>query len=542
MDNRAQKSILQTNTKPPSKGRRISWGEVKIKEFGLDDEVKNQLGDEYNITLADIQNNNTIIEESNIEDSILSINDNIITRNIFDDSILNRNSIDITKPFNSQPIYYRSSVDDYFPRDNNRVTICETNNSNIKNDNARITLIPRIQAIGSNYKDNEFKKRNSFNLRHTLDMLYSNHVEDNSDVISVSPIHNAQKIYYDTKMASASKILEEKRNDRITLYQIYSDKGNTPLQLKKNESDIDRRINGLINYITENVSIREKLATEFERESSEYENKLRELEDEKVVIALRKVKIKQEIERLDKVYIETVEFFKINKYMFRLFGLKIISSEFGTLIVQLFKKINIIFKFDDKINLKFLENSHDRADFIISPKLDFEFVDNFGINNEYAQKLLRNIYDHLISGLYNNVKISVNDFYNNLKRLIKITSAFLYFCEILNICHAASIDLSMTYAKEKKESHISFSLLNKMGFKIRFDFIFSLINPFYGISVKDIQVINLNLSDSNFSKSKNNAFTLINEIKSFFLQIDKLKNPIFFKDFIIKLNKKIFNL
>jgi hypothetical protein len=543
MDNRAQKSILQTNSKPNSKGRRISWGEVKIKEFGLDDEVRNQFGDEYNITLADIHQNNTILEESNIEDSILptaNINHNNITTNIFDDSILNRSSIDITKPINTQPNFsYRNSIDDYFPR----ITLCESNISSNAKDSIvknRITLNPRMQI--SSDKDNEFRKRNSFNLRHTLDMLYSNNEEDNYEEISVSPINNAQKIYYDTKMASAAKILEEKRdnNDRITIYQIYHDKGSTPSQIKRNESDIDRRINGLINYITENVKIREKMASEFERESLELDNKLKELDNEKNILAGRKKSIKDEIERLDKVYHETYELFKINQFLFKMFGMKLLSSEFGILKLQMFKKINILFKFDDNANFKFFEGSNVK-EFIRAPKLTFEFLD-IGINNESAQIMLKGIYEHIISGLYNNITISVFDFYESLKRLIKLTSAFLYFCDILYICHTASIDMSMVYIREKKESHISFSLLNKLGFKIKFDFIISLLNPFYGISMKDFEVININLSESNFLKSKNTASMLINEMKSFLQQIDKLKNPIFFKDFIIKLNKRIFNL
>jgi hypothetical protein len=549
MDNRAQKSILQTNTKPVSKNRRISWGEVKIKEFGLEDEVRNQVGDEYNITIADIHQNNTILEESHLEDSISAAKDNKnnITTNILDDSILNRNSLDITKPFNSQPVYsFRNSIEDYFPR----ITLCDNNiNSITKNDSvnkARITLDPRTQLLQSNDKENDFRKRNSLNLRQTLDMIINNNEEEeNFNELSVSPINNAQKIYYDTRMASTSKILEEKRdnNDRITIFQIYHDKGNTPKHLKRNDSDIDRRINGLIDYISESINVREKMAEGFERESIEYDTKLQELETEKGLIAARKNKIKEEIERFDRVYLETLEVFKINKYLFKMLGMKILSSEFGLLKIQLFKKININFKFDEKIDLKFIYTSHDRREYIPSPKINFEFIDkSMGIKSQSAQSLIRNIYDHLLSGIFNTITIPIFEFFDTLKRLIKITSAFLYFCEILNICHTASIDMGMSYIKEKRESQVSISLLNKMGFKIKFEFIISLINPFYGISMKDYQIININLSDTNFSKSEKTAIMLINEIKSFLQQVDKLKNPIFFKDFIIKLNKRIFNL
>ncbi len=77
MENRA-KSILISN-KPNSKERRISWGKIQVKEYGQHDEVDSQPGDEYNITIADIHQNNTILEESLIEDSFIS--KEIITQN-----------------------------------------------------------------------------------------------------------------------------------------------------------------------------------------------------------------------------------------------------------------------------------------------------------------------------------------------------------------------------------------------------------------------------------------------------------------------------
>jgi hypothetical protein len=39
MNNDKTKGILQTNSKVNSKGRRISWGEVKIKEYESEEEV-----------------------------------------------------------------------------------------------------------------------------------------------------------------------------------------------------------------------------------------------------------------------------------------------------------------------------------------------------------------------------------------------------------------------------------------------------------------------------------------------------------------------
>jgi hypothetical protein len=77
MNENKQKGILQTNSKNgnASKGRRISWGEIKVKEYESDEEVRDKRNESLNlnnITIGGLANfnNDTIIEEaSSIEAS-----------------------------------------------------------------------------------------------------------------------------------------------------------------------------------------------------------------------------------------------------------------------------------------------------------------------------------------------------------------------------------------------------------------------------------------------------------------------------------------
>lgn len=73
------KGILQTaNKNHISKTRRISWGEVKIKEFTKNEEVNNQLGEEYNVNMNSGKTSNS--ELSDRKEEINSNNLNILIK------------------------------------------------------------------------------------------------------------------------------------------------------------------------------------------------------------------------------------------------------------------------------------------------------------------------------------------------------------------------------------------------------------------------------------------------------------------------------
>jgi hypothetical protein len=70
-ENKQQKGILQTNSKPnASKTRRISWGEIKVKEYESNGEVSERKDslNYNNITIGGFPND-TILEESSSYES-----------------------------------------------------------------------------------------------------------------------------------------------------------------------------------------------------------------------------------------------------------------------------------------------------------------------------------------------------------------------------------------------------------------------------------------------------------------------------------------
>lgn len=66
------KGILTTSKPNLSKGRRISWGEAKVKEYTKNEEVNNQSGDEYNMN---------IISGSKPDNNVNNYNDEKLSNN-----------------------------------------------------------------------------------------------------------------------------------------------------------------------------------------------------------------------------------------------------------------------------------------------------------------------------------------------------------------------------------------------------------------------------------------------------------------------------
>jgi hypothetical protein len=85
-------------------------------------------------------------------------------------------------------------------------------------------------------------------------------------------------------------------------------------------------------------------------------------------------------------------------------------------------------------------------------------------------------------------------------------------------------------------------MICKLGFKVTFAIEIDVNNSFYGIFYKDCIVSNISLSETNFSKSKLNALSLIEEVKRLLSNKEKFTNPLFFKEMILKLNENILNL
>ncbi len=142
----------------------------------------------------------------------------------------------------------------------------------------------------------------------------------------------------------------------------------------------------------------------------------------------------------------------------------------------------------------------------------------------------------------NNNELSITDFQEKLKNLIKLSSSFLYFTEIYSLLHSISSEVNLRYIKDSFSVIIQLSLLNKSGFKVIFIFEISIANSFFGISYRESHVINVSQSDQVFNRSKAKAQSFIEEVRKFMTYIEKLKNPLFFKEFLIKLNDNILNL
>lgn len=176
-DEKPSKGILQTGTKPnQSKTRRISWGEVKIKEFAKHDEVNSKSGDEYNIALSQfvikeekkesesfIMDDSQVQETSNRKEDLKTVtsfpqnfeSSNYSSRQLEESKNGKSNSNLVPIPTQTDKIYNYFGLNFNVNTDSNQNsvnssnigTIINTNNSKISTNNLNMNNLENVVAV-----------------------------------------------------------------------------------------------------------------------------------------------------------------------------------------------------------------------------------------------------------------------------------------------------------------------------------------------------------------------------------------------------------
>jgi hypothetical protein len=323
-----------------------------------------------------------------------------------------------------------------------------------------------------------------------------------------------------------------------------------------NCSEIDKRIHDLMSKLSETLTLRAKTSLDIEKEISKINTKLKELQEENNKLNTKKQQLKEAIKQFDKECLSLTEKKLIVNFPLTLLGIRILSSNFNLLRLQLLKKINLTFSFRD-FNWKIIQNQislQQNSNYTpILEKISFDLLKSNNslserlIDDKSHYKLLKIIYEDLISGVikpfeYGNLTPVILQ--EKLKLILKQSGSFLYLLDLINCILTIGLDVNLKYEKESQSVLVIFTLLNRLGFKVTFLFGIEVKNSFFGISFKEIDVVNISLSMTNFGKCCNKVKVFKEEIEKFFSNSmrEKIKNPVFFKEFLYKLQSNILNL
>lgn len=317
-------------------------------------------------------------------------------------------------------------------------------------------------------------------------------------------------------------------------------------KINNDANDIDKRLSFLMNMIEDSNNMRKREKIDIEKEVNEINTQLKELQEYYNKTNNMKILIKQNIEKIEKENNSKLEKRVYSNFPLQVFNLKVLSIEANCLKIQILKKININFQFEDfNINFK-SENFLNKI--LKIEKLNFDFLKNTSIKEKLlddpnCRKLIHLMYNDILNHLFKKEnEFLFYIFSEKLKMIIKLSSSFLYFMELISTLFTIGLEVNMKYNKENFTVICNFCLLNKIGFKVNVVIELELLNCFYGIGLKSFDVINILISDGNFPKYRTKTLSFMEDVKNFLLNKDKIKNPLFCKEFLLKLNDNILNL
>ena len=273
-----------------------------------------------------------------------------------------------------------------------------------------------------------------------------------------------------------------------------------------------------------------------EKEIKEYQLRINEYNDAINKIVIKKQQLKSIIDKIENDIKNINNKSMIKKFLLTIIGIKVLPSNNNSLKLQLFNRIIIIIHFTNNDTNNFIIKSikYQIIKFPFNEKI-FDDKNIFEmINLIYEQSIINNIFP------INDAKITLENFIEKLTFLIKYTSSYLYFINILMDINSLGQDISMGFDKEKKIVQLFYSLYSKCGGKIIFRNDINILDSFLGLEYKQIEAYNISISCGNFIKYKQKVELLSEEIKKYFT--NKNKNPLFFKDFLNTLNNNVINL
>lgn len=372
----------------------------------------------------------------------------------------------------------------------------------------------------------------------------------------------AENFYSNHKVSSiASKLMEKSPvnvnnaiTNQVSSLNLFSNMNNhlspsafqAPMhKLHKDALDIDKRINWLMTYMSETGKLKGRMAQDFEKDIHDLTNRLRnnceidQSKSSKEILKEKMLKLEQENNIL-------IEKKAIADFKSHIFGFKVLSSQFNCLKLQLMKQINIQFQMS-YFSVRAIQNPN--FSYNIN-KITFELTKAYAslpdkiYEDVGVYETLKIIYEDLINSIFkpNQLNLNQNAFYERLKYLNKFSASFLYLCEILNVIFSIGYDVMVKYIKESSSCHLQFAYLNKHGYKVGFQFEIEIFNSFFGIIFKSGDVVNHNGTNEGLSSKNNKVQQFVEEISRYFSNKDKIKNPIFFKEFLFKLNDNILNM
>lgn len=480
--------------------------------------------------------------------------------------------------------------------------------------NKRYTISMQELLGVFNNDEQEDELENSFEER----LKQNQNSNSGNNNISASPINvKSQKLYYETCLSSASRCIEtteaknqkedqevvkninipakneeetpkfdteEKYNKRYTFGLFESGRvslpsfihDKSPIQTKNpvihannlispvasnfaflkiaHESDVDKRINEVLSSLGEcnKQTIRDN--SELQKGIAENLAKLKEFEDESCRIQNEKQKIRENIEKLEKKYHEINDRKVLLSFGMKQLGIKILSSQFNVLKIQILNQINLTFGFK-KFSIKSLTENINKGnnDFnMVVEKLSFDLIKlspNLTeklTDNTDLSKFLKGIYEAILSYVIGpsqyGIPLTQDQFLHILKQIIKFSGSFLYLVDVIQIILAASLKPMFNFKKESMLLSCNFAMLNKLGLKATFTLDLEVLNAFFGVTLKEGYVTNMCLSDSDYTKCKRGMLSFIEEVKSYISMKNKLVNPLFLKELITKLHENVLTL
>lgn len=341
---------------------------------------------------------------------------------------------------------------------------------------------------------------------------------------------------------SYSKKHNSIKSDNILLSPLPKIKNNLNTNLVKNETDsIDQRIQAQYNNILDKLNIKLKLINELEKEIFDIKEKQKEFRNETNSISQEKNKIITDIQNIKNEMLKKNKEYEWNKFLQNLFGLKIIT--FGLVDpfkyafdILLLKKIKISFLVSKNI-FKSKDNFS-----IFSSKGEIININNDPIFNQSESEinLIQNTFNYYVNTIFHSGQISLFDFKENIKEIIKLSSSFLYMLEMINCLFIMCSKVIMKFEKDKNCFAILIGIINKKGFEVNFLFEIQIKDSFSGVSLIDKEIINYSLEQIHLSKIQQEIANLEEQIQKL-LQM-KNKPKLIFQNFFLTLYENVTNL
>jgi hypothetical protein len=329
------------------------------------------------------------------------------------------------------------------------------------------------------------------------------------------------------------------------------------LKISNETNELDKRIRDLMHNINESTRKKQNSILDLEKKIGELNSKLTELNEEEVKLQNKKIQVKENIINLDKEINNILERKIMLAFPMKVLGIKILSSEFNILKIQILSRINLTFKFREFSAKMLKQGSANQRDNLNNIQLFLEKI-NFDIrkpnpdfsdrlfDDSNCHKIVRNIYEDIVNQIFPqlNSNLTLDIFIEKFKYIIKYSGSLIYLLDLLTTIHAVGMEFNFRYIKEKMSVIAQFSLLNKQGYKAIVNFEFEVLNSFFGIKFNESSIVNISASESNFNnRYRPKMMKMLADLKEYLdIYRDKMQNPFAIKDIILKLSENVLNL